>query len=79
MKKEDQVDHTVLGTVGPCILKSISLGLNNTALQHSKQKGIDSFKSLPYLLHMYRGLICIHTLADLWAYNLVWVFEYVHI
>ena len=36
MKKVDQVDHTVLGTVGPCILKSITLGFNNTALQHSK-------------------------------------------
>ena len=33
MKKVDQVDHTVLGTVGPCILKSISLGLNNLFME----------------------------------------------
>ena len=28
MKKMDQVDHTVLGTVGLCILKSIAFDLN---------------------------------------------------
>ena len=33
MKKMDQVDRTVLGTVGSCILKSIAF--NNTALQRS--------------------------------------------
>ena len=33
MKKMDQVDSTVLGNVGSCILKSIAFGFNNTALQ----------------------------------------------
>ena len=32
MKK---MDHTVLGTVGSCILKSIAFDFNNTALQCS--------------------------------------------
>ena len=32
----NQVDHTVLGTVGSCILKVLLIGFNNTALQHSK-------------------------------------------
>ena len=31
MKKMDQVDRTVLGTVGSCILKSIAFSFNNTA------------------------------------------------
>ena len=35
MKKMDQVDRTVLGTVGSCILKSIAFNFNNTALQRS--------------------------------------------
>ena len=30
MKKIDQVDRTVLGTAGLCILKCISFDLNNT-------------------------------------------------
>ena len=30
MKKMDQVDCTVLGTVGSCILKSIAFDFNNT-------------------------------------------------
>ena len=35
MKKMDQVDFTVLGTVGPCILKSIAFDFNNTVLKRS--------------------------------------------
>ena len=35
MKKMNQVDHSVLGTVGPCIIKSIAFDFNNTALQGS--------------------------------------------
>ena len=35
MKKMDQVDLAVLGTVGSCILKSIAFYFNNTALQSS--------------------------------------------
>ena len=35
MKKMDQVDRTVLGTVGSCILKIIAFDFNNTALQRS--------------------------------------------
>ena len=35
MQKMDQVDSTVLGTVGPCILKSNGFDFDNTALQHS--------------------------------------------
>ena len=35
MKKMDQVDHTVLGTVGSCILKSIAFDFNNIASQRS--------------------------------------------
>ena len=35
MKKMDQVDHTVLGTVGSCILKSIAFDFNNDAIQRS--------------------------------------------
>ena len=35
MKKMDQVDRTVLGTVGSCILKSIAFDFNNIALQRS--------------------------------------------
>ena len=35
MKKMDQVDRTVLGTVGSCILKSIAFDFNNVALQRS--------------------------------------------
>ena len=35
MKKIDQVDHTVLGTVRSYILKSIAIDFNNTALQRS--------------------------------------------
>ena len=31
MKMIDQVDHTVLGTVGSYILKSIAIDFNNTA------------------------------------------------
>ena len=31
MKKMDQVDRTVLGTVGSCILNSIAFNFNNTA------------------------------------------------
>ena len=33
LKKMDQVDRTVLGTVRSCTLKSIAFGFNNTALQ----------------------------------------------
>ena len=33
MKKMEQVDRTVLGSVGSCILKSIAFNFNNTALQ----------------------------------------------
>ena len=36
MKTMYQVDRTVIGTVGPCILKSIAFGFNNTALQSSR-------------------------------------------
>ena len=35
MKKMDQVDRTVLGTVGSCILKSIAFDFNNIASQGS--------------------------------------------
>ena len=35
MKKIDQVDRAVLGTVGSCILKSIALDFNHTELQRS--------------------------------------------
>ena len=35
MKKLDQVDCTVLGTVGSCILKSIAFDFNNTPIQRS--------------------------------------------
>ena len=42
MKKVDEVDHSVFGTVGPCIQKVhlvfFSLGFNNTALQPSKKE-----------------------------------------
>ena len=34
--KGDQVDHTVLGTVGPCILKVLLLALTILQLHHSK-------------------------------------------
>ena len=33
MKKMYKVDHTVLSTVGSCIIKSIAFDFNNTALQ----------------------------------------------
>ena len=33
MKKMDQFDRTVLGSVGSCILKNIAFDFNNTALQ----------------------------------------------
>ena len=33
MKKMGQVDRTVLGTVGSCILKSIAFDFTNTASQ----------------------------------------------
>ena len=33
LKKMDQVDRSVLGTVRSCTLKSIAFGFNNTALQ----------------------------------------------
>ena len=35
MKKMDQFDRTVLGSVRSCILKSIAIDFNNTALQRS--------------------------------------------
>ena len=35
LEKMDQIDRTVLGTVGSCILKSIAFDLNKTALQRS--------------------------------------------
>ena len=35
LKKMNQVDRTVLGTVGSCILKRIAFYFNNTALQRS--------------------------------------------
>ena len=35
MKKMDNVDRTVLGTFGSCVLKSIAFDFNNTALQRS--------------------------------------------
>ena len=35
MKKMDHIDHTVFGTVGSCILKSIAFDFSNTALQRS--------------------------------------------
>ena len=35
MKKMDQVDRTVIGTVVSCILKSIAFDFNNNALQRS--------------------------------------------
>ena len=38
MKKMDQVDRTVLCTVGSCILKCIAFDFNNTALQRSTTK-----------------------------------------
>ena len=34
MKKMDQVDFTVLGTYGSCILKSIAFDFNNTAFNN---------------------------------------------
>ena len=34
-KRMDQVDRTVLGTVGSCVLKSIVFDFNNIALQRS--------------------------------------------
>ena len=41
----DQVDHTVLGTVGPCILKVLLLALTILHCNIQKQKGIDSYMS----------------------------------
>ena len=38
MKKMDQVDHTVLGTIGSCILKSIALDFNRTAIKRSAKE-----------------------------------------
>ena len=35
MKKMDQIDRTVLGTVWSCILKSIAFDFNDAALQRS--------------------------------------------
>ena len=35
MRKIDQVDCTVLGTVGSCVLKSIAFDIYSTALQRS--------------------------------------------
>ena len=35
MKKRDQVDRTILGTVGSSILKSIAFDFNHTELQRS--------------------------------------------
>ena len=35
MKKMDQVDRTVLGTVWSCILKGVACDFNNTELQRS--------------------------------------------
>ena len=35
LDKMDQIDRTVLGTVGSCILNSIAFDFNNTALQRS--------------------------------------------
>ena len=67
MKKIDQVDHTVLGTVGPCILKVLLLALTILHCNVQKQKSIDSYMSFWYMLHTYRGLLCMHTLADLGA------------
>ena len=62
----DQVDHSVLGTVGPCILKVLLLALTILHCNIQKQKGID-LHELRYLLHMYRGLLCTHLLTDLGA------------
>ena len=70
----DQVDHTVLGTVGPCILKVLLLALTMLHCNIQKQKGNDLHEFL-YLLHMYMGLLCTHLLADLGAKNFLWVFE----
>ena len=45
MKKVDQVDHTVLGTVGPYILKVLLMALTIMHSNVQKQKGIDSYMS----------------------------------
>ena len=41
----DQVDHAVLGTVGPCILKVLLLAFTILHCNIQKQKGIDSYMS----------------------------------
>ena len=41
----DQVDHTVLGTCGPCILKVLLLAITILHCIIQKQKGIDSCMS----------------------------------
>ena len=45
MKKVDQVDHTVLGPVWPCILKVLLLALTILHCNIQKQKGIGSYMS----------------------------------
>ena len=45
MKKVDQIDHTVLGTVGPYILKDLLMALTILHSNVQKQKGIDSYMS----------------------------------
>ena len=46
MKKMDQVDHTVLGTVGSCIPKVLLLALSILHYTVQKWKGIDLNVSL---------------------------------
>ena len=53
MKKVGQVDHTVLGTVGPYILKVLLLALTILHCNIRKQNGIDS--------HISYGTCCICT------------------
>ena len=53
MKKMDQVDHTVLGTVGPCIPKVLLLASTILHCNVQKKKGIDSYMSF--------GTCCIRT------------------
>ena len=46
MKKMDQVDHTVLGTVGPCIPKVLLLALSILHYNVQKWNSIDLNVSL---------------------------------
>ena len=57
MNNMDQVDHTVKGTVGSCILKVLLLALTKLHCNDQKQKGIYSYMNF--------GTCCIHTVRML--------------